>query len=455
LGRLARSVRFRITAIAALAVAVILIVAGFVLLSVQRGQLTDNLDAGLARRADDLTSAGLIVDDPPLVLTNLAGDDAVVQLVDRSGVVVAGTANAIDVAPIGPTDVEPGTDDVVTTVSALPVEDDQYRILSRAVTTSTGDAVLHVATNTDEVNAVVAELRTALLVVIPLAIAVISAIVWWLVGRTLRPVESIRTEVASIDVDDLDRRVPEPRAGDEITRLATTMNAMLGRLATATRQQQRFVADASHELRSPLTRLRAEIELARAGVAGSGLDDDLAAELIADVDHLARLVDDLLHLARSDAREQRERYKTLDLDDIVLEEAREVRATASSSIDGSAVSGAALVGDAGQLRRMVRNLLDNAVRHATSRVELSLIEDGGVVRLTVTDDGPGIPAGRAEEVFDRFVRIDDARTRGTGGTGLGLAIARDIAERHGGSIELDGAHAGGARFVVVLPAAAA
>jgi signal transduction histidine kinase len=229
------------------------------------------------------------------------------------------------------------------------------------------------------------------------------------------------------------------------------MNAMLDRVESATARQQRFAADASHELRSPLTRIRAELEVDLAHPEQA----DLAAthrSVLEDATQLQRLVDDLLHLARVDAGAVSNRREPVDLDDIVLRDARRLRADGRVQIDISGVSAAQLRGDADELARAVRNLTDNAVRHATSTVTLTLAEHGGRAVLTVADDGPGIPPAEQERIFERFARLDDARNADTGGTGLGLAITRDIVERHHGTIEIDSDHAPGARFRITLPA---
>lgn len=431
--------------VATVAVAIVLTIGGFVLLSVQERQVLDNLDDTLSQRADDLESVAQDLDlsTTPLTLTNLAGDDVVVQIVDDAGNVVAGSANAVGVGSIGP------FEETLRTVEALPVEDDEYRILSRPIGLDGRSAVLHVATNTDDLRETIARLRSALFVVVPIAALVISVLVWLLVGRTLRPVERIRSEVASIRGGDSAHRISPPATGDEIERLALTMNELLERQAVATRRQRDFVADASHELRSPLARMRTELDVGRS----DGLDgDEVVASLGHEVDHLTALVDDLLHLARTDSSGAPEVRRPVDLDDIVLDEAQRLAASGEVAIDLSAMSAAHLQGDPNQLRRVVRNLLDNAIRHASAVVTVTLSESSAGIRFTVADDGPGIDVADRERVFERFVRLDAARSRHDGGTGLGLAIVRDIVERHGGTITLDEAGTDtGARFVVVLP----
>ena len=329
----------------------------------------------------------------------------------------------------------------------LPIDEGNYRVLSRSV----GDVVIHTATPIDDVEESVAALRTGLAIAIPAVALLLGALIWWLVGRTLRPVESIRGQVADIGGANLHFRVPEPGSDDEIARLARTMNAMLDRVEAAAERQQRFVADASHELRSPLTRMRTELEV--------DLDHPDTADLTAthrsvldEVANMARLVEGLLQLARSDGASSANR-KPVDLDDLVLAESRRLRADGVRRVDTTAVSAAQVLGDADQLNRVLRNLSDNAVRHAASTVRFATAERDGLATLAVTDDGTGVPAAERERIFERFARLDEARHADSGGTGLGLAIAREIVEGHGGTITVETAEGGGARFVVSIPAA--
>jgi len=304
----------------------------------------------------------------------------------------------------------------------------------------------------DDVRESTRTLTTLLLITIPVVATTIAALVWWLVGRTLRPVEDIRRNVAEIEASDLDRRVPVPAGSDEIVRLARTMNAMLERLGAANARQQQFVADASHELRGPLTRMRSELEVDRAHPETADARAT-AQSVLQEVSGLQRLVDDLLLLARSDAGATSFSSETVDLDDIVLRDVARLRSETGIEVDAHGVSAAQVRGDAQALTRVVRNLTDNAARHATSVVTLTLGEVDGTAVLSVGDDGPGIPAGDRDRIFERFTRLDGARTAGSGGTGLGLAIARDVVTRHGGTIRADSVRGAGTRFVVTLPSA--
>lgn len=314
-----------------------------------------------------------------------------------------------------------------------------------------------VGASLESVDEAVSTLRGTLIIGIPLLVALLALSMRVMGGRALKPVEDIRAEVATINDKALNRRVPVSRAGDEIGRLADTMNGMLGRLEAASRRQQQFVADASHELQSPLAALRTQLEVALAhpdGVRWSAL----AADLLTDSDRMEHLVADLLFLAREDAARQEPSSTPVDLDVLVLEEATRLRARAHVNVDTSAVSGAATRGNREELTRLVRNVVENAVSHARSCVAIGLTETSTDVRMVVSDDGPGVPEKYRERIFDRFAMVEGSRVRGTNstGTGLGLSIARAIAQRHGGSIFIDGEHlrpGEGAKFVVLLPRA--
>jgi signal transduction histidine kinase len=258
--------------------------------------------------------------------------------------------------------------------------------------------------------------------------------------------------VASIRGTELHRRVPEPDSHDEISRLARTMNQMLDRVEHATERQRSFVADASHELRGPLTRMRSSLDVAIAHPATSD-PRELYPSLLDDTADLQKLVDDLLFLARSDSGAFARPTTPVDLDDLVLDEARGLRERDQVRVDTSGVSVARTLGDSHQLARAIRNLASNAERHADSRVTFELRERGDESELVVGDDGPGIPPEHHAAVFKRFTRLDEARSRDAGGAGLGLAIVHDIVTRHGGTVTVDGADGGGARLVVRLPRA--
>jgi signal transduction histidine kinase len=416
-----RSVRWRVTLLAAVAVAVVLVAAGAVLVGVQRRVLLDQLDETLVADAGRIVVSMEGGREPDLRVS--ADDDAVAEVL--------------------PAEVPGATATVVRTISGR-------RVVSRPFELDGRRLVVRVAAPLDDVDESVRALLLTLAVLVPTATAVLAALVWLLVGRTLRPVEQIRAEVAGIGLDELGRRVPVPPGQDEIARLAGTMNEMLARLDASNRRQQRFVADASHELRTPLARMRTEIEVAQRANGGG---PEVLGSVLEEVGGLQRLTEDLLVLARSDAGASPGERRPVDLEDVVLEQARVVD-TRGRTVDTRQVSAAQVVGERDQLGRVIANLLDNAVVHAATTVTLSLAESDESVVLAVADDGPGIPVDRRDEVFERFGRLDEARSAGRGGTGLGLAITRDVVERHGGTITLDPDYRAGARFVVTLPSSA-
>jgi signal transduction histidine kinase len=445
--RRAASLRFRLTAIATSVAAIVLAATAFTLASIQERQLTANLDASLEQRADSIAAEfAEELPDAPIVTND---EDRAVQLVGSNGAVLASSVNLEGDAPL-PIDLPADGSQLVTTHDDLPLEDDSYRVLSRLVDTSDGPAILHVAENADDLEDAIRNLATALLVAIPAVVVLLAALIWWLTGRTLRPVDTIRAEVDRIDATDSRQRLQVPDRDDEISRLASTMNRMLDRLNASADQQRRFVADAAHELRTPLTRIRTDVEVdldrpdhADPAATNRAIRDEIVA--------LQSLIDDLLHLARSDAGGRVEHRRPVDLDDIVLAEIRQQRAVSDVAIDATRVSAAHLEANAEQLTRAVRNLLTNAARHAATTVTVSLRERNESIELSVADDGPGIGAEHSDRIFERFARLDDARTRDEGGTGLGLAITKDIVDQHGGTIEYDATWTNGARFVLTLP----
>jgi signal transduction histidine kinase len=280
-------------------------------------------------------------------------------------------------------------------------------------------------------------LRTTLLLTFPALVALLALVAWRVVGATLRPVEALRAGAEEITGGARSDRLPVPDSHDEIHRLAVTLNGMLHRLDAARGRQRAFVADAAHELRSPLTNMRTELEVAQR------LPDTtdwpaLADDLLTDVDRLSRLVDDLLLLARADdgsTRVEERRMETVELGQLLGEVAARYPAV---EYERPAVP-LRIRGERDAIGRVVANLLDNAVRHAASSVRLTVVADGAYQLISVSDDGPGIPAADRERVFDRFTRLDDARARDAGGSGLGLAIVRELVRRHRGTVVLRGA----------------
>ncbi|MEV0037591.1 HAMP domain-containing sensor histidine kinase [Streptomyces sp. NPDC050804] len=332
-----------------------------------------------------------------------------------------------------------------------------YRFATIAVTDGSGRTVtVHAGASLAARQSAVGTATVAMLLGLPVLLLVVGGVTWLVTRRALRPVEGIRREMAAITAsEDLSRRVPEPAAHDEVARLARTTNETLTALEAAVDRQRRFVADASHELRSPIASLRTQLEV---GDAHPELLDVPGA--VADTVRLQRLAADLLLLARLDAGE-RPGLTRFDLGALVREEiSQRPLDRVPVTVDVGRGSGSArsqeieVAGSRGQLARVLGNLLDNAQRHARGSVEVSVhrAPDGQVV-LAVADDGSGVPEAERERIFERFVRLDDARSRDDGGAGLGLAIARDVAERHGGTLTAANSPTGGAHFQLTLPPA--
>jgi signal transduction histidine kinase len=368
------------------------------------------------------------------------GDDAMFQILGSSGEVLAASSNSAGLPML--VRLAPGESRVID----VPFDDGRF--LAMAADAGAGRTVVF-GQSMDPVDEPTRALETLLAIGLPALLAVVAATTWRLVGRALAPVDAIRVQVDAISAAALDRRVPEPSASDEVGRLAATMNRMLDRLEQAQHRERRFVADASHELRSPIAAIRQHAEVA---LNHPELGDGLAGVAHAESLRLQSLVDDLLVLAQADEHRSPLRRRPVDVDDLVLAEAHRLRDAGTVEVDARGVSAARVNGDLAALRRMVRNLVDNAVRHASTRVELCLYERDGWAVLHVDDDGPGIPVADRSRVFERFVRLDDARVGVDGGTGgLGLAIVAEIAAAHDGNVQIGDAPAGGARATVRLP----
>jgi signal transduction histidine kinase len=403
----------------------------------------DDLARGRVDELAALTRTGAL----PRTLSGIGGE-GVGQVFGSDGTVMAASPNIVGRPPITAAAASPAPGVRVLRDAPDDADRESYRVWTARVSTRHGPVTVVAGFSLESVGEAARTLRRDLVVGVPLLVLLVAAGTWVVIGRTLRPVEDIRAEVAAISEDDLDRRVPVPATGDEVSRLATTMNSMLDRLQEGSRRQRTFVADASHELQSPLTALRSQLEVALAQ-----RDDDwetTARSLLADTDEMERLVRDLLYLARVQEGGDPPRSALLDLDDVVLEEVTRLRATTDVRIVTAEVSAAPVHGDGDALRRLVRNLLENAVRHAGSLVRVRLGSGAGAVRLEVADDGAGVAAADRERVFDRFFAAPGARTRGTR-SGLGLAIARELAIRHGGTLRVTEGDLPGAHFVFVLP----
>jgi signal transduction histidine kinase len=400
------SVRLRATLAATAVVAVALGVASAVLVGVLADSLADSATAEAERRAA-LTAELLTVPAP----ADPGGEPPLVGAVTPDVVVRPARPGAP--APAVPS----------FTAS------ERFAVANRPVMTAEGVLLVQARASLHPAAAALDTLRSVLLPGVPALLLLVAGLTWLAVGRALAPVSAIRRELADITATDLHRRVPVPQARDEVKLLAETTNRTLDRLEQAVGRHRRFVADAAHELRSPLAVLRTRLEIAP--------PQPLAAEALADVERIQRLTTDLLLLARLDAGEP-SGHVEVDLGQVAAEEATLVRPRTDVRVDLRIDAGIVVRGSAEQLRRLVANLVDNAVRHAAVTVVVRLRPLADTAVLEVEDDGPGIPADRQEAVFDRFARLDEARARDAGGSGLGLAIARDIAVHHGGSLTVAG-----------------
>jgi signal transduction histidine kinase len=439
---LAGSVRVRTTVAATAVVAVALAGAGFVLVYAMRQSLTNTAHDAAQVRAHDVASA-LSAGTPPGTLTDSRNDDLLLKIIDSSGRVVAESPSlsahdlAISVKPGQTRDVRIGDERFVATAELADTADGTQTVIAARTLESV-----------DESTAIVTRL---LVFGLPPLLLLVAATTWVVTGRALAPVEAIRTEVDAISATALNRRVPQPVGRDEIARLASTMNHMLDRLDRAQRRQRRFVSDASHELRSPVASIREHAEIALAHPDDTPTAE-LAQQVLTENLRVQRLVEDLLMLARADELTMRLRRRPVDLDDVVFDEARRLRTSNDLRIDTTAVAAARVTGDEGALRRVVANLAENAARHARSRVAFVLREQDGSAVLQVEDDGSGIPEPERTRVFERFVRLDEARSRDAGGSGLGLAIVAQLVAAHDGTVSIEAGRSGGTLVDVRLPA---
>jgi signal transduction histidine kinase len=441
-----RTVRARTTLTAVGVMSVAVTIAALALAILLERSLMRDVDARATLRVHDVVALAERGQVPP-VLAGSGDDSTVAQLVEGGRVVAQSPAirSGVLVADFVPEDSRV----LVRSVSHAPIAGgSSYRVAAQHVDGPNGPMVAYAGASVEPVRDSIHALDTLLFFVGPALVLLIGAMTWWLVGRTLDPVEGIRRQVAEIAATGATLRVPEPQTADEIQRLARTMNTMLARLDNAATRQRRFISDAAHELRSPVAAIRAELDVAAAHPA----DVDwplLLQRLTASSTRMERIVADLFALATADEQHPLQR-SVVDLDELIMRQVESARATGRHAITAGTVDAARVWGDRGQLERVVANLLDNAERHAVTSIEVELRSADDRAELVVADDGLGIPEAHRQLVFDRFARLDEARDRQRGGAGLGLAIARRIVEDHAGTIEVADSPRG-ARFVVRLP----
>lgn len=439
------TIRAITTAVATIVVAIALVLGAAGLIAALRRTMVDEVAETARAQAGDVVRQ-LEAGRPP-ILEVAGADEQLIQVMTPAGAVVSASPNMVGRPAV--VRLAPGESAQVIT----PLDDDEFVAVAEGAQTPNGPRVVLVARALVDVLDTTTVITRLLIIGLPLVVVVVALTTWFAVGRALAPVEGIRREVDEISAAQLHRRVPQPKADDEIGRLAATMNRMLDRLESARNSQRRFVSDASHELRSPITTIRQHAEVALAHPERTTASE-LGEVVLAEQQRMQRLVEDLLLLARADEHAPMAR-EAVDLDDLAFEEGHRLRSTTSKRVDTSGVSAARVQGDADALRRMFRNVGENAARHASQRVDITLAERGSQVVLTVDDDGPGIPAAERERVLRRFVRLDEARSRDEGGSGLGLSIVDEVVRAHGGSVSIEQSPIGGARIQITLPVQAA
>jgi signal transduction histidine kinase len=440
------SLRARLMAIGLLGLAVSLAVGSVALYTVLTvvGYRTID-DSGRATAAE---VAGLLTEKrlpDPIPVTG----SQIVQVVDTRNRVVSASVNADRLVPLlSPSELTSAISNDPPEVSGSRVGlASPLRVLAVRTGSGTAARTVVVAQQVDELRRSQQILRVTLLATYPLLLAVLGLIAWRVVGAALRPVEALRSSADRISGRAQDARLPVPASRDEISALAVTLNSMLDRLADSRARQRSFVADAAHELRSPLASMRTQLEVAERLGEGSGVSADLRAE----VARMSDLVEDLLVLARLDADAAPPRAAEPVAVDALLEEVLDYYPQVRLAAPRAELSALTVVGQPDELRRAVRNLVDNAVHHAGRVVEVSARRSGGEVLVEVCDDGAGIPPEERERVFERFTRLDEGRARDAGGSGLGLAIVRELVRRNGGEVGLGDAPAGGLRATLRLP----
>lgn len=438
--------RARLLLIGVLGVAAALAIGSVALYTVLTLVSFRNLDdSGAATAADvaALVEQGRLPDPIPVT------GNQIVQVVDSRDRVVSASVNADRLtALLLPRELDQALAGARVEVPGSRVGlDSPLRVL--AVDAGTGDArsTVVVAQQFDYIEHSQRILKLTLLGIYPLLLAALALIAWRIMGAALRPVDALRSSADRISGTGQDLRLPVPSTGDEIQALAATLNSMLDRLAASRARQRSFVADAAHELRSPLASMQTQLEIADRLGEGTQASHDLQEEVL----RMSALVEDLLTLARFDGEAlSAEALEPVDLRPIVQE--------VVGRYDDARVPVVALTPDSSlvrgrpqDLRRVLANLVDNAVRHATSLVEVSLSADGPDIVLMISDDGPGIAETDRERAFERFTRLDAARDRDAGGSGLGLAIVRELVDRLGGRVRLERSPLGGLSARVTLP----
>jgi signal transduction histidine kinase len=438
-----RSLRARLLTIGLLGLGVAVAVGSVALylaLSVANTRDLDRRADATAAQVAELVNSGQIPDPIPVTGTES------VQVLDAQGRVTSASANGDRLTPLlNPSELKRAESSPVSIPGSRLGLSSPLRVTARPVSSEPGASVVVVAEPVADLARSQHLLVLTLLITYPLLLLVLGLIAWRVIGAALRPVEELRSAAERVSGSGHDERLPVPASQDEIRALAVTLNSMLDRLAAARDREHSFVANVAHELRNPLASLRVQVDVARR----HGATDEDQADLAEELDRLSTLVEDLLVLARLDAVE------SLPVPDPPAEPSLVLPGFAghgSPVVELGDVADGTLPMSRLELERVVGNLVDNARRHARSRVDLSFRRTPEEAVVSVADDGAGIPADDRERVFDRFARLDEARARDTGGTGLGLAIAQELVRRRGGELVLDTSTYGGLLAEVRFPA---
>lgn len=433
-------------------VAVAMLTGGLLLLQTLESALVSSTDSLLRSKVQDV--AVLIqndhAEDANRAVAGTVNKDPLVQILDKRGTVIAASEPRLLEAPLS--SLRPAAEQIATENVSAPglLGDADERYLVVLGVDDEGSMYWVLAGRTIQPQSDTVRIVTGfLLIAMPLLLAVVGLSVHFLVGRSLRQVDTIRTQVSHIDAGRLGERVDVPRTGDELQALAATMNSMLDRIESADQRQRQFVSNASHELRSPLTTIRTGLDISIADTSGKtwrGMQPILAEE----TQRLQDLVEDLLTLSKADDKGLAVRREDVDLDDVLATELRRVKATSKHRIVADLVP-ARIAGDPARLSQAFRNVLDNADRHAAGTIAVKLSVMVQKVVVTIDNDGTPVPVADRERIFGRFVRLDDSRSRHRGGSGLGLAIARGIVEAHDGRVTATETTQGWCRFEVSFP----
>ena len=442
------TVRARVTVVAGLALTAAVVLGLVVMYRLQLNSADQTIQGQLRNYATQITQSAVGDRFPlPLPASDL-GQTAQAQVLAPDGTVLAATRSWAGLPALYRYTLRPGSTTPVRTPAGDRMLPDDLSAYGEHATVG-GRPVAIVTTARTYLQSQVEQTFAWLLVTgVPVLLVLAGGTVWLVTGRALRPVEQIRAAVTAITSADPSQRVPEPGTDDEIGRLARTMNDMLARLEDAAARQRRFVADASHELRSPLTAIRTGLEVGLAHPDRAPWPQ-IAGRAVRQSQRLEDLIAQLLVLAKADAHQLAARRQPVDLA-VLLAELAAATPAPGVSIDLSVAPGTATTGNPEDLSRMFRNLLDNAVRYARHRVLVTAAAGPEGIVVEIADDGPGIPAEERERVFGRFVRLDASREQASGSAGLGLAIAREIAAAHGATIVLTEAPGGGTRAVVTV-----